>query len=217
LQFAAAELRANERCVGAPVDVVAASSEERELICSAATEALQLLSRCGIFSRRTLTIQIAGEVRHPFGRAVLGLFDPRSEKIWITRFGAISALVSGTPFGELRPREFYKGLAVHEIVHAVMQQNAKRQATSRSEHEYPAYALQIASLPSRARESFLQSVYNGQRAREFVFNDFILAMDPFFFAASAYEHFRRSADGCAHLTALLEGEVAFISVMPDLP
>lgn len=217
LQFAATELRAQERCTEEPVDVIAASPEERGLICSAAGEALQLLRRCGIYSRRTLTVQIAVDVRHPFGRVVLGLFDPRSEKVWITRFGAISVLVTGTPFAELPQREFYKSLVVHEIVHGVMHQNAKQQAKTRSAYEYPAYALQIASLPSSARDRFLKSVYSGGRTGDFVFNDFILAMDPFLFAASAYEHFRTSDDGCAHLTSLLEGEVAFISVVPDLP
>jgi hypothetical protein len=42
--------------------------------------------------------------------------------------------------------------------------------------------------------------------------DAILAFDPFFFAARAYEHFRASADGCAQLQALLAGDAAFIWV-----
>src|SRR5437867_231522 len=43
-----AHLAAQERCPEAPVDVTAASSEERRLACSAAIDALQMLGRCGI-------------------------------------------------------------------------------------------------------------------------------------------------------------------------
>jgi hypothetical protein len=191
--------------------------DERELVCSAASQALQLLGRSGIFPRRALTIRIAGEVRHPFGRMIFGFFDPKAERIWITQFATIPSLVKGTPYSELPPREFYKSMVIHEIVHGVMHQNAKRQAISHSAYEYPAYALQIASLPQSARDRFLQSAYEGGRTSDAVFNDFILALDPFFFAASAYEHFRSTANGCAHLVSLLEGEVAFISTMSDLP
>jgi hypothetical protein len=45
-----------------------------------------------------------------------------------------------------------------------------------------------------------------------VFNDSILLADPYVFAAHAYRHFKASANGCTRLTALLEGEVEFISL-----
>jgi len=215
--FAATDLRAQVRCPEVPVDVIAASVDERRLVCSAVSEALQLLRHCEIFPRRPLVIQITDEVRHPFGRVIFGLFDPRDERIWITQFGTISSLVRGTPFSELPQRELYKSIVVHELVHGVMHQNAKRRAITRSAYEYPAYALQIASLTSSARDRFLQTIHNVASTGDFVFNDFILSMDPFFFAASAYEHFSASANGCAHLIALLEGEAAFISEVPSLP
>ena len=86
--------------------------------------------------------------------------------------------------------------------------------TSRSAHEYPAYALQIESLPLSAREKFLQSV--NADTDGFFFNDIILSADPFYFAARAYAHLEASTDRCAHLTELLEGEVAFIATLLPL-
>jgi hypothetical protein len=92
-----------------------------------------------------------------------------------------------------------------------MHQNLKRPATTHAAHEYPAYALQIESLAPHVREAFLNSFDQTAIASKALFNDTVLFFDPYFFAASAYHHFKASADGCAHLTALLHGEVAFIA------
>jgi hypothetical protein len=93
-----------------------------------------------------------------------------------------------------------------------MHQNLKRPVTSHAAYEYPAYALQIESLAPNVREKFLQSFdQTAITGAAIIFNDSILFFDPYFFAARAYHHFKAAANGCAHLTALLEGEVAFIA------
>ena len=211
--LATTALTAQERCAEAPIDVIAASSDERRLACSAGNDALQLLGRCKIFLRRPLHVEIANDVRHPLSGPILGLFDTKQERVLVTKFENIPALVSDTPYGALPQQDFYKSLIVHEVIHGVMHQNLKRPATSHSAYEYPAYALQIESLPSGVRDQFLQSF--GEQARsDILFNDSVLLFDPFFFAARAYKHFKTSADGCAHLRALIDGEVAFIFTGP---
>jgi len=97
-----------------------------------------------------------------------------------------------------------------------MHQNLKRPAMSHAAYEYPAYALQIESLPSNVRDKFLETINNRAGRGDLLFNDYILFFDPFFFAARAYEHFKASANGCAYLLGLLEGEVAFILTLPLL-
>jgi hypothetical protein len=204
-----------ERCPGAAVDVTAASPDQRQLACSAAGQALELLGQCGIALRRPLRVQIMREVRHPFSRdAIFGFFDTKHERVFVTEEANVAALVKGTPYAGLPQRAFYRSLIVHEVVHGVMHQNLKRQPTSHAAHEYPAYALQIASLPPEVRGKFLQSVPNRAKPGEFIFNDPILSFDPFFFAANAFEHLHASGDGSAKLTALLGGEVAFIPTLP---
>jgi hypothetical protein len=133
--------------------------------------------------------------------------------VLVTREANIPALVNDTPYAKLPQRDFYRSLIVHEVIHGVMHQNLRRPATSHAAYEYPAYALQIESLPPAVREQFLQSFeYDAIRA-DALFNDTILMFDPFFFAARAYRHFT-AGDGCAHLNALLDGEVPFILTMP---
>src|SRR5262249_23735436 len=142
-------------------------------------------------------------------------FDTKYERVLVTEEANVASLVEDTPYAALPQRDFYTSLIVHEVVHGVMHQNLKRQPTTHAAHEYPAYALQIASLPSDVRSKFLQSIPNRARPGEFVFNDAILFFDPFFFAAYAYEHFHASGDGCSHLTALLGGDVSFIPALPQ--
>ncbi len=200
-----------ERCPAELVDVTAESREERHLACSAAGDAIQLLDRCGISLRRPLQVHIMNEVRHPSGGSIFGLFDTKRERVLITQEANIPALVKDTPYAMLPRREFYRSLVVHEVVHGVMHQNLKRPATTHAAHEYPAYALQIESLAPHAREAFLKSFDQTAIANKSLFNDTVLFFDPFFFAASAHHHFKGSANGCASLTALLEGDVSFIA------
>jgi hypothetical protein len=206
-------LAARERCPEAPVDITAASSEGRRLACSAASDALQLLGRCGISLSKPLHVQIMSEVRHPFSRtAIFGLFDTKQERVLVTHEANIPSLVKDTPYARLPQRDFYKSLIVHEVVHGVMHQNLRRPAASHAAYEYPAYALQIESLPPSVRDEFLQSFDQAAfDAGPIVFSDPVLFFDPYFFAARAYHHFKASANACAHLSALLEGEVAFIA------
>jgi hypothetical protein len=211
-----ASLAGSARCPGAAIDVAAASSDQRHPACSAANQALELLGRCGISLRRPFRVEVMSEVRHPFSKdPIFGFFDTKHERVLVTEEANVASLVKGTPYAALPQRDFYKSLIVHEVVHGVMHQNLKRQPTTHATHEYPAYALQIASLPSDVQGKFLQSIPGRARPGEFVFNDTILFFDPFFFAAHAYEHFHASGDGCAHLTALLGGDVTFIPALPQ--
>ncbi len=207
--------RGERRCAEVPVDVTAESSDERDLVCSAANDTLRLLGRCKISLQSPLHVQVASEVRHPFGGPIFGFFDTKQKRALVTQYANIASLVEGTPYTELPRREFYKSLIVHEIIHGVMHQNLRRPATSHAAYEYPAYALQIKSLPSTVRERFLQSVNHEEVGADALFNDSILFFDPFFFAARAYRHFKASADGCAHLHALLEGRAPFILESPS--
>lgn len=206
-----------ERCAEAAVHVTGASATERRLACSAASEALQLLGQCQISPRTPPHVEILNEVRQPLGRPIFGLFDTKRGRVAITRFANVSGLVKGTPYDALPQEEFYKSMIVHEVVHAVMHQNLKRPATSLAAYEYPAYALQIASLSPSTRQEFLRSFGQIEIGPDSIFSDALLHFDPFFFAARAYQHYRTSVNGCTHLSALLlQGNARFIPALPHL-
>jgi hypothetical protein len=199
-----------ERCPGALIDVTAASEEQRHLACSAAGDAVRLLDRCGIVLHRPLNLHIVGKVRHPLGHEIFGLLDIKQERVLVTQDANIPTLVKDTPYARLPPRDFYRSLIVHEVVHGIMHQNLKRPAESHAAYEYPAYALQIESLAPHVRDEFLQSFDQAAIADKSLFSDALLFFDPYFFAARAYRHLEASPDRCALLTSLVEGRVAFI-------
>lgn len=211
----AVEQASPRQCRQASITVSAKSAEEHDLACSASVEAIRSLGSCGILPRRPIEVRIMEEVRHPLKGAMFGMFDMWRQTVLVTQEVNVPDLVKGTPYEDLPQRDFYLSLIVHEVVHAVFHQNLKREAWTQAAYEYPAYALQIAALPQPVREQFLKSIPQRAEAKELVFNDTILAFDPFFFAAQAYEHFSAAADGCNHLRALLEGEVHFIPTLPN--
>lgn len=199
-----------EQCQGLLVNVVAASAQERRIACHAARQAVDLVERCGIALRRSLYVHVQADVRHPFGGQIFGYFETKQEKVIVTRLANVASLVQGTPYAGLPQADFYTSLIVHEVIHGIMYQNLKRPVTSQAAYEYPAYALQIESLSPDVRAQFLSSFDQEGIRRASLFSDSILSFDPFFFAARAYHHFNASGKGCAHLGALLEGEVNFI-------
>ena len=154
------------------------------------------------------------QVRSPFGGAIFGLYDTKQARVLVTHEANIPSLVKDTPYAEFPQRDFYKSVIVHEVVHGVMLQNSRQQPTSHAAYEYPAYALQIESLPSSVRDKFLQSFDKEAIGADTIFNDYVLHADPYFFAANAYQHLKASPNGCARLHALLQGEVQFIAALP---
>jgi hypothetical protein len=200
-----------ERCPGLPIEVMTSSTEERRLACSAAADAVRLLSRCSITPKRPLLVEIMSEVRHPFSGPIFGMFDIARERVLVTVQANIPALVEDTPYASLPLQDFYKSLIVHEIVHGIMHQNLQRKAATHAAYEYPAYALQMESLPADVRATFLQSFDQAALRSNTLFNDSVLFFDPYFFAARAYHHYKSAPDACEHLTGLLSGEVAFIA------
>ena len=198
-------------CGNALIQVAATSEDERQLLCGAINHALELLGRCDILLRRPLGVHVMDEVRHPLSKnAIFGFFDANQERVLITQEKTITALAKGTPYAELPQREFYRSLIVHEVTHGIMHQNFKRRPINHAASEYPAYALQLASLPAHVRASFLRSISSRAKPGEFIFNDTVLFFDPLFFAAHAYEHFESATNGCAQLQSLLEGQASFI-------
>jgi len=201
---------ASIRCPEAAVDVTAASSDERQLVCSSAYSAIQLLGRCKITVQRPVQVHILSEVRHPFNGLIFGLFDKKHERVLVTRPENVPSLITGAPYEAIPQADFYRSLIVHEVIHGVMHQSMKRPADTHAAYEYPAYALQIESLLPAVREKFLRAFDQAARS-DFMFSDSLLFFDPYFFAARAYEHYKASPDGCGHLRELLKGDVPFIA------
>ena len=205
--------RADGRCPGSPIEVTGATQREFDLVCDGASKALRQLGACRIATRREIRIELRAGISHPVGRDAIAYYDTVRGIVLVPRFETVAATVAETPYRFLSPSEFYRSMVVHELVHAVLQQNARRAPQSRSEQEYPAYALQIASLSDSARARLLQPYAHLAVKGEFIFNDILLALDPIHFALRAYLHFSESGGGCTRLRSLLSGDADFIAIL----
>ena len=140
-----------------------------------------------------------------------GLFDPEVGRVYVGDVASVRALAAGTPYNELPLHDFHKSIIVHEVVHAILHENYIKKPANRAAYEYPAYALQISSLPLESRKKFLAIIDEAPLRRDYLFTDTVLAMNPYIFAARAYEHFSTTSDGCKIITDLLNGNVDFVA------
>lgn len=209
----AADDHATVPCAGVMASTIMASEAEHRLICAAAETAINRLDQCAIALKRPLSIKVSEVVRSPFGTTIFGRFDGEADAILVTRTSNIEPLIGDTPYRELPLPDFYMSLIVHEVVHAAMHQNYRRQPTSRAAYEYPAYALQLETMMPAVRSKLL-TTNRGHEERSILFNDMILSFDPFLFAARAYEHFAAPGQSCSRLQTLLDGDADFIITLP---
>ena len=206
-------VRSPRQCADLLVNVAGGSDVERAAVCEAAGYAIARLEQCAIVQRRPINIELSDVVRNPFGSRIFGRLDPQSDVVLLTSLASLETLARDTPYQSFALTEFHRSLAVHEVVHAVMNHNYRRQPTSRAAWEYPAYAIQLESLAAGTRESFLVAKATKAAWDGSLFNDIILAFDPYYFAAMAYHHLSSSHSRCASLHEVLTGDPNFIAAL----
>jgi hypothetical protein len=206
-------VHATGSCPNLLVSVAGSSDAERDAVCEAADATIARLDACAIVQRRPIDIELRDVVLNPFGGRIFGRLDRQHDLVLLTRFEAVRPLVLETPYRSFAPAEFYRSMVVHEVVHAIMNQNYRRQPLSRAAWEYPAYAIQLESLAAETRESFLLTRSKSSPSDGIMLNDIMLGFDPYLFAARAYHHLASSVSRCAKLRDLLNGDPDFIAVI----
>ena len=204
---------AAKQCPDLLVNVAGGSEIERTVVCEAAGYAIASLEQCAIALRRSINIELNDVVRNPFGGQIFGRLDLQHDLVLLTRLKTVQPLVQDTPYRSFAPTEFFRSMVIHEVVHAVMNQNYRRQPLSRAAWEDPAYAIQLESLAAETRESFLLTRSTSASVEDLPFNDIILGFDPYLFAARAYHHLASPRSRCATLQELLNGDPEFIVVI----
>jgi len=217
LSFAGATASSEALCSNVPVGVVGGSRQELQMACTAAETAIQRLGRCGLAMDRPLQIRIEPRVHHPLGGPVFALFEGGERgHIRLTQFAGMPTLTARTPFAGLPLPDLYRSLIVHEVVHGVLHQSPAGRSMGQVANEYLAHALQIASLPPDARRLFLNSLPAAAQSDDLLFTDVMLSLNPYLFAARAYQHFEALGDECRQTRTLLQGAATFIASSRDL-
>ena len=173
-----------------------------------AAKARGFLRAHGILLRRRIHVKLHGQ-RIPIGPSHIGLYNAETDQIELLSYPQARCQTADDPlFGMAMTRPLYESVVVHEVSHAIVEQNlSTRRPTSRVVHEYIAYAAQLTSMAPDLREEILrrydQPAYADVNEMSWVYYE----MDPSGFGVKVYRHFRATHDPAAFLQDLLNGAV----------
>lgn len=194
-------------CPDTMISVEAKDQETRVLVCDTVVTTLPRLADCGLDQRLSLTIDVVDRVM--IGDVpCLATFDCSTHTITLTHPDALALRLAETPspLSLLEPEPLIRSLIVHELSHALFDQMSIGSARSAANHEYVAYAMQLASLPADQRQLLLDAHPVTGPISEMELNEFIAAMAPFQFASKVWAHFSTPENGCAFIGKLVSGK-----------
>ena len=197
---------------GPTVEVFGASSEESQLIYSAARRTAHFFRHCGLDPVPHVRVQVTRTLAPICPVAAFGCFDVNNREIRLVSIQACRRIAENIrPYALLPLGDLYESLAVHEIAHQFFQHHLKQRRVTTSAHEYVAYAMQLSSMARKVRSQFLKSFRRDAPSELSMFVDLLLYMSPAYFAALAYDHYSAPGNGCRILMGLVNGTIEFPS------
>ncbi len=193
-------------CADTEIIVVAEKKSEQEWVCLAVQDAIGFLRAINIGISGPLTIQVVDNLPINHDHHAIGQYDPRSNKIHLLNYQATILAASTSPpaCGVSVGPALWRSYAIHELAHAVAQQNFSANAPTFTASEYIAAVVQFATLPKSLRKEILQNCDN---LSGFVGKTDITALyyflDPCKFAVNAYLHYLKPENGPSFIHRLL--------------
>ncbi len=195
-------------CPGAPVSVYSCNELDRRLLCAAADEAFGFFGQYGISRQQPLDINLCDK-RVPFGSgSAIGRYDSRSGDVRLLSYEAYRQLVvEDPPFGMPSSEALYRSFGVHEIAHAIADENFRISSVPWLSQEYIAAVAQLATMEPRLRASILARYHLEAFHTTASMSTLYYQLDPSAFAIKAYLHFIALDDQGAFLRKLLSGAI----------
>lgn len=203
----AAEKTITHRCSDIMVEVISTSTEDHERICTGAQQADAFFASHGIKVQHPIRIQLHESAinQHP---AHIGLYDSRQHKIDLLSYRqALEQCSEQPPFDVPMCEPIYRSFVVHEISHAIVDQNLQYRPASLVAQEYLAYAAQFDTMDEDLREKILQG-YDVEPFDDFDNMSVIYyELDPNAFGVKAFLHYQSLAEPGRSIRDLLSGEL----------
>ena len=194
-------------CPAIVIDSSSASDRDRELVCAGAASAREFLHAHGIAVRRRIRLELHDE-EIAKGPSHIGLYDATTDRIDLLSYAQARRLSADDPlFGVAMTPALYESVIVHEVSHAIVEQNLSYPPDSRVVHEYIAYAAQLATMAPDLRRNILQRYHQPGYSDVGEMSWVYYQLDPSAFGVKVYRHFRGLADPSRFLHALLNGTV----------
>jgi hypothetical protein len=196
--------------------VQAETGAEARQVCRVISAALPQLRSCHLSVQNPVHITVSEELADAPARC-LGYYQCDQSEIHIrSAQGMERVFAPDSVFGQVGLDAFFESIVVHEVAHALFQQNACVTAACIDNHEYVAHAMQMAWLPDDQRALILDAYPTETPVDPMRLNSFIAAMAPERYAALVWQHFNQPENGCDFVQGLLSGDVSLqLQLFPD--
>lgn len=209
-QAAAHEISSRPSCLGGRVVIDGADEYEAELVCRGITAAAEMLGRCGYAPPVSVAVEFASRLVDVDGFARRGEYVSGTRLIRLQTLAAFMTANKPSFAGvSISYGALYASIAAHEMTHAIFNEAASHRDLVPAAHEYVAYTIQVATLPSGVRDALLAKYSEPPAESLFVFSPFLLYADPERFAVAAWRHFTGAGNGCSMLDRIASENVHF--------
>ena len=186
--------------------VEAETTAEAQAVCKLVSDALPQLQDCHMPVKLPVKIIVSDEMRG-VGPRCLGYYQCESSEIYVrSAEGMAQSIDPEGAYSQIETDVFFESIVVHELAHALFQQNACVSAVCADNHEYVGHAMQMVWLPEDARAQIVQEYAQEPPIDPMLLNGFIAAMAPDRYAALVWQHFSEPENGCNFVQRLLIGE-----------
>lgn len=193
-------------CQTADIVVEGGTSAYRDRICQIAEREVPKLAACSVVVPKGITIRFEDTL--PEG--CVGLFHRGEALIRLLSPDLVAERhTQDCAFASVSDEPFFDSVVVHELTHAAYDSVDCPFTDCLATTEYVAYAMQVRSLPTEAREAFeASSAYEHLVTNEEI-NATYYAFAPDRFAQKAWRHFTQRDDGCEFIGWIMDGAVFF--------
>jgi hypothetical protein len=193
-------------CPAVPVHVVPASAKDQTLVCNAADKAHGFFRSHGIEIKRQIHIRLHQEEIQNHENHI-GLYHAKKDLIDMVTLDHARHQCSEKPPFDIQMNEgLYSSFVVHEISHAIADQNFGG-TQSLIVQEYLAYVTQFSTMEPNVRSKILQEYSVAPFAGVDDMSLTYYELDPNAFGVKVFLHYQSLADKSGFIQGLLSGSI----------
>lgn len=196
-------------CLAIPVDIGpgAVPAADQNRVCSAAEKAIAFFHAHDIKIQRPIRIRLhQDELRNDANH--IGLYNISNGSIDIVTLDhAMNHCAEKPPFGVQMNATLYTSFIIHEVAHAIADQNINRMTATRIVQEYLAYVTQFATMDANARSNILQQYRVAPFERVEDMSLTYYQLNPNAFGVKAFLHYQTLDDSSGFIEDLLSGAI----------
>lgn len=190
------------------VDLESVPSKDQGLVCDGVEKAYAFFRTHGVEVKRPIHIRLHknGIKNHP---AHIGLYGAKKDYIdLLTSKHAQDLCARLQPFDMQMNEPLYVSFVVHEVTHAIVDQNLKSRPSSLIVHEYLAYVAQLATMEERPQAEILQRYDLAPFTGLADMSPIYYGLNPSAFAVKAFRHYQSLPEQSRFIQNLLSGDIS---------